>query len=406
MNKDSAFYRVRSHFTSPLRRLLAIAAIPTLLVLGTGAALAAPLSPQDTQRSEELGESGVTAYQAGNLEQAKVQLEEGYRLSGWGTIGVWLAKTYDKLGQTTDAYRVYVEVASAPAVEAEPEPFVHARAEAQQGADAIAATNGVVALRSATPKVALTVSVDGKVTPLTPANTLAVVPGAHTFDVTWQKGKLPRQTLTLVAGQTQTVELDGVTKRERRQPVTKAPVMQYLNFTLAADVEQGWTLVDNAGKVLCALPCKWSGTDAESLVVKQGDQVLPVRLGKKLEQTVTMDVSVTPRRGSKGWALGIGIPSGILFGGSLIALNNATYSAQTPLIISTSVFGAGFAACAWWFVWSKSRPYLDYEVPEKRPQVPKPAPRCGSIGWAPVWVFRGRSKTRNRREGSCVWRLR
>jgi hypothetical protein len=381
VNKDSAFCHLRSPLSVWLRVVLAFVVVPALvLVSNVQTAMAVPLSPQDTQRSEELGESGVAAYEAGNLEQAKAQLEEGYRLSGWGTIGVWLAKTYDKLGLTSDAYRVYIEVASAPAVAGEPEPFVQARVQAQQGADAIAATAGIVRLKSAAPKPDLSVSVDGRVTPLTPANTLAVVPGAHTFDVTWRKGKLPRQNLTLVAGQAQDIELDGVTSRERRQPVARDPVIQNLNFTLAAE-EQGWSLVDGSGKELCQLPCKWSGSDAESLVVKRGDQVLPVRLGRKLERQVTMDVSVNPRRGSKAWALGIGIPSGVLFGASALGLSNSTLRTRTPLIISTSVFGAGFAACAWWFVWSKSRPYLDYDVVEASTHPKTNSQASLSIDW-------------------------
>lgn len=302
------------------------------------------------------------AYHAGNLEQAKAQLEEGYRLSGWGTIGVWLAKTYDKLGLTSDAYRVYVEVASSEPVAGEAEPFVQAREQAKQGADAIAATAGIVELKARAPKPALTVRVDGKVTALTPHNTLAVAPGQHVFDITWQKGRLERQTLTLVAGQTQPIELDAVKTRTRRHTLQE-PVTQYLNFKLAPEVEGGWSLVSSSGEVVCQLPCKWSGTDPESLVVKRGDQVLPVRLGRKLERQETMDVSVNPRRGSKGWALGVGIPSGVLLGASVVGLANSNYRTQTAFVVSTSVFGAGFAASAWWFWWSKSRPYLDYDVP-------------------------------------------
>lgn len=370
---NCAFHRARSILTAGTSRLLKAAlvggvrlrgvvlwAVP--LMLFTFVAHAAELSPADTQRAEELGESGVVAYQAGELQQATAKLEEGYRLSGWGTIGVWLAKTYDKLGRTSDAYRVYIEVASSPAVAGEAEPFAQARLQAQQGADAIAATSSIVQLKSTTTKTALSVSVDGKVTPLSPHNSLAVAPGTHTLDVRWRRGKLPRQTLTLVAGQTHVIELDVVKTRERRAAAT-TPETQYLNFTLAPEVAKGWTLIDGAGKVVCELPCKWSGADPESLVVRQGEHVLPVRLGRKLERQATVDVSVNPKRGSRGWALGLGIPAGVLFGASLVGLANANSNSEVPLIVSTSVFGAGFAACAWWFWWSKSRPYLDYDLP-------------------------------------------
>jgi hypothetical protein len=347
VNQDSTHLRVRSVFVSVARRCL----LAMLLVLmsaacfGTKLANAAPLSDQDTQRAEELGEAGVAAYQAGNLEHAKTQLEEGYRLSGWGTIGVWLAKTYDKLGLVSDAFRIYVEVASSPATVGEPEPFVRARAEAQQGVDAIAATAALVTFKSVSPKRALAVSVDGKSTALTAAFAVAVTPGEHTFDVSWHKGRLPRQTMTLVAGQSQIIELDARDARRQGGAIERTPVVQNINFSAANGVPPGWSLVDSSGKVLCELPCRWSGMNAESLVVKLGDQVLPVRLGKKQEQQSAMNVSVNPRRGSKAWALGIGIPSGVLFGLSLAALPSADYDTQTPLVISTSVFGAGFAAC-------------------------------------------------------------
>jgi hypothetical protein len=365
VNKDSAFYRVLSNvrFRSRPWRLLAI--VGGSLVLHLNLASAAPLNAADVQRSEELGEAGVAAYEASDLEQARTQLEEGYRLSGWATIGLWLGKTYDKLGLTGDAYRTYVEVAASPAVAGEADLFDQARAQARQAAEAIKATSGIVQLKSKSPKLALVVSVDGQLISLTSENTLAVAPGEHTFDISWESGKLPRQTLLLAAAQTQVIELDPAGKSESKQKsATHAAVTQYLNFTLASGVEPGWTLVDSSGKVVCQLPCKWSGLDPETLTVKRGDQTLPVRLGRKLERQVQMDVSVNPRRGSKGWALGIGIPSGILFGASVVGLTNSTYRTQTPLIVSTSVFGAGFAACAWWFVWSKSRPYLEYEVAE------------------------------------------
>lgn len=335
--------------------------VPLLsIMVNVSVALAVPLSENDTERAESLGEAGVMAYDLGDLQQAKTKLEEGYRLSGWGTIGVWLAKTYEKLGLTSDAYRVYVEVASSLPVADEAEPFVQARAEAKRRAEALAAASGLIEVKSHAPKPALSISVDGKVTALTPYNTFAVPPGRHVVDVTWQKGRLPRQTLTLAAGETHVIDLDAVKVRRSAVP---EPVTQYLNFKLSSEVERGWSLVDSSGNVLCELPCKWSGIDPETLVVKRGEEVLPVKLGRKLERRETMDVSVNPKRGSKGWALGVGIPSGVFLGASLVGLANSNYRTQTAFIVSTSVFGAGFAASAWWFWWSKSRPYLDYDVP-------------------------------------------
>jgi hypothetical protein len=242
VHKDSVLNRVRTILASKAQWVLWVTLIvPALSVLLTATALAAsPLSPQDTQRSEELGEAGVAAYQAANYEQAKTQLEEGYRLSAWGTIGVWLGKTYDKLGLTSDAYRVYVEVASSGAVVGEAEPFIQARVQAQQSADAIVATSAIVELKSASAKSALVVNVDGQVVSLTAQNTLAVAPGEHTFEVTWDNGKLPPQALTLVAGQAQVIELDVVKTRQAPSPPTATtPLTQYLNFTLAGAVLGG-----------------------------------------------------------------------------------------------------------------------------------------------------------------------
>jgi len=102
------------------------------------------------------------------------------------------------------------------------------------------------------------------------------------------------------------------------------------------------------------------------LTVRHGEYELPVRLGRRHGRDPNVAVTVNPRRGSKAWALGLGIPAGLLFAGSLLALGESDYPALTAT--SAGVFGAGFGVCVWWFIWSKNHPYLDYETANATPK--------------------------------------
>lgn len=327
----------------------------------TALAWAQTLDPETTREAEQLGERGIAAYEAGQYESARQHLEKGYALSGWGTIGVWLAKTYRQLDMEPDAYRVYADVAAASPQPNEAAPFGAARQEAEQGAAELAAELSVVQFKGGGPAAELRVSVDAQPALLTRAGQLALAPGEHVLQVDSPAGRLASLTLAAEPGTTRTVELESTpaTAEETTTPSSEeAPVQQ---VSLTASNMEGWTLTDAKGNVVCTLPCRWEGTEVQSLSLRREDTVLPIRLGRRLAREPAVDVHVRPERGSKGWALGLGITSGVLALGSLQAASEAGYGERGAFLAGAAVFGAGFAACTWWYLWSKSRPYLDYD---------------------------------------------
>lgn len=348
------------------RRLSSVFVACVMLAFVSPVLAQAPLSNEQTLEAERLGEEGVGAFQAGQFDKAVGPLTSGYELSGWGTIGVWLGKTHEKLSQPLEAYRVYSEVAASPTSSGEPAPFAQAREDAKAAVARLEQTCAVIELHSETPVTGIVVDVGGETRKVSKTNRVAVNPGDVTVNVSWTGGKISPQSLALQAGQRATIELvnDSDAAKQAAADTAKKgkgePVVHNLDFNMVELT--GWTLHDQAGKQICALPCKWAGTDPETLSVRQADQKLLVRIGRKHHQDPNLLVSVNPARGSKGWALGLGIPSGILFITSLLALPETDY----PGVVGTSagVFGAGFGVCVWWFIWSKSRPYLDYEVPD------------------------------------------
>ncbi len=335
------------------------------------------LSSEQTLEAEQLGEQGVNAFNSGRFDEAVEPLEAGYTLSGWGTIGVWLAKTYEKRNQPLEAHRVYSEVAASTPIPGEAAPFAEARSEAATALTRLESSLAVIALESAEPLDTLQVRINGEVRRVSKVNTVAVAPGESTVEALLNDKPVASKALTLQAGQREVIEVTSAATGQippAAAPATKGaaePVTQSLDFSMVELT--GWTLHDEKGNQICALPCKWSGTDPESLTVRRGEQKLPVRMGRRYARDPNLLVTVNPERGSKGWALGLGIPSGILFVGSLLALPESDYPGVTAT--GAVVFGAGFGLCTWWFIWSKSRPYLDYEVPD-----PKTGVKKASIG--------------------------
>ncbi len=359
----------RSSFV--VARAIAVGLLACSLATVTSRAWAVDgLSREQTLEAERLGEAGVGAFESGRYDEALKSLEAGYELSGWSTIGLWLGKTLEKLNQPLEAYRVYVDVAEAQVAQEEPAPLTRAREEAKTAVARLELALAVIQIEAEGTTVSLAVQVDGKARRLSHVKTLAVPAGQSKVEVQWESGHLPSKVYTLTAGQRERIRVrEGAQQPETRHTSAKpveGDVVQTLDFDL---VElEGWSLYDNKDTLICELPCKWSGSDAETLSVRQGDMRLPVKLGRRYANQEDLTVSVNPARGSKGWALGVGIPSGVLFLGSLVALGNPDNEYPGVAAAGTVVFGAGLGLCTWWFIWSKSRPYLDYETPPAKPK--------------------------------------
>lgn len=354
-----SFEFVRRLCTWLLTALLLSCLSPTLAV--------AQLSTEQTLEAERLGEEGVEAFGVGQYDKALEKLESGYDLSGWGTIGVWLAKTYEKVNRPLEALRVYSEVASSEAVAGEAAPFARAREEAQAAAARLEQSYAVIEFVSEQPVRALEVTIDGETRRVSKQGKLAVTPGESTVAASWDGNRLAPVAVTLQPGQHHVVELVAAppapSDNGAEGELSQSAISHSLDFSMVELT--GWTLHDAQGNQICTLPCKWSGTDAHTLTVRHGEYQLPVRLGRRHARDPNIDVTVNPRRGSKGWALGLGIPAGVLFAGSLLALSESDYPALPAA--GAGVFGAGFGVCVWWFLWSKNHPYLEYEVPAKAP---------------------------------------
>jgi hypothetical protein len=337
--------------------------------LAEGASLQPALSVEQTLQAERWGEQGVEAYAAGDYAKALDLLTKGFDLAQWNTIGVWLAKTLEKLEQPLEAYRIYADVAASPISADEPTPFAQAREEAKGAVARLEASLAVVELDADDGVLAINVRVDGEDRRLSQVNTLAVVPGTVTLEVRWEGGSLPSREYTLGAGQRQTLEL-GLDSSSTNDP--NVATVQTLNFEQHG--LSGWTLHDAAGKPICELPCRWAGTDVDGLSVRQGTRQLPVRLSRRHQRDEELLVSVNPPRGSKAWALGVGIPSAVLFLGSMVVW--ASEPDEPALAaVATIGFGASTGACAWWFIWSKNHPYLNYDATTVRGASP-----TGTIG--------------------------
>lgn len=321
------------------------------------------LTAQQTLQAERWGEQGVEAYHVGDYAKALELLGKGYDLSQWNTIGVWLAKTTERLDEPLEAYRIYVDVAASPVAADEPTPFARAREEARGAVDRLEAQLAVVELVAEANVMAINVRVNGEDRRLSKVGTLVVSPGTATLEVRWEGGSLPTQEYMLSAGQRQRVGLgseQGSTSENASDVVTEQ--------TLSFDMHQlqGWTLYDVAGKPICELPCKWTGIAVNGLSVRQGTRQLPVRVSRRHQSNEELLVFVNPSRGSKGWALGLGIPSALMFLGSVVALASEPDEPALAAVASLG-FGAGTAACTWWFIWSKNHPYLTYDTPTARP---------------------------------------
>lgn len=349
---------------SVFRRAPWLCAFALTLSAHTASAESEPvLSAEQTLQAERWGEQGVEAYAAGDYSKALDLLGKGFDLSQWNTIGVWLAKTLEKLDQPLEAYRIYVNVAASPVVADEPTPFAAAREEAQGAVERLETPFAVVELVAEASMLAINVRVNGEDRRLSNVNTLVAIPGTVTLDVRWVGGSLPSQEYILSAGQRQKVEL----RSEQRSSSENAPDVARVQ-TLSFDMHQlqGWTLHDVAGIPICELPCKWTGIDVNGLSVRQGTRQLSVRVSRRHQSNEELLVSVNPPRGSKAWALGLGIPSALLFLGSVVAL--ASETDEPALAAAASIgFGASTAACTWWFVWSKNHPYLTYDATTARP---------------------------------------
>lgn len=335
-------------------------------LLAAEPAIAEALTPETTRQAEQLGEQGVAAYEAAQYHAAREHLEKGYELSGWGTIGVWLAKTYERLGMRTEAFRVYSDVASTSPAPGEATPFANARQEARQAVVRLSNELALIQLKRTGSLSEVTLLVNGSPALLDSQGRVVLPEGEHTLEVSWPGGSLGTINITALPGRTRVIELDaepasaakGPSAQSRPQSSTEPEAH---NLKLLQHGTQGWTLNDSNGNVVCTLPCRWSGTEPESLHLRQGDTVLPMRINKR-ERQRDLEVRVRPERGSKGWALGLGITSGVLTLGSLQAASEAGSYDSAGYLASAAFFGAGFAACTWWFLWSKSRPYLDYEA--------------------------------------------
>lgn len=362
MSKRSSFIAARA---------IAVALVLcSMAIVGSTAWAAESLSREQTLKAERLGEAGVSAFETGRYDEALKALEEGYELSGWSTIGLWLGKTLEKLNQPLEAYRVYIDVAQTQPGADEPAPLTRAREEAQAAVARLELVLAVIQIEAPGATAALSVQVDGKARRLSRANTIAVAAGSSKVEVQWESGNLPPKVYTLAAGQRERIQLAETKREPERRDAPAKPLegaaVQTLDFNM---VElQGWSLYDGKETLICELPCKWSGTDADTLSVRHGETRLPVKLGRRYAKQENLMVSVNPARGSKGWALGVGIPSGVLFLGSLVALGNPDNEYPGVAATGTVVFGAGLGLCTWWFIWSKSRPYLDYEMPPTTPK--------------------------------------
>lgn len=321
-------------------------------------ASASRLSAEQTLQAERWGEQGVEAYEAGDYVKALNLLGKGFDLSRWNTIGVWLGKTLEKLEQPVEAYRIYADVAASPVTADEPMPFVGAREEAKKAVARLEAGLALVELVADVGVVAIQVRVNGEERRLSQVNTLAVIPGTATLEVRWEGGSLPSQEYTLSAGERQTLQLRSERGSNKEQGLSVASVH---TLTFEMHQLQGWTLHDAAGKPICELPCKWTGTAVDGLSVRHGTRQLPVRVSRRHSSYDELLVSVNPPRGSKTWALGLGIPSALLFLGAMAAW--ASEPDEPALAAAATIaFGASTGACTWWFLWSKNHPYLTYDA--------------------------------------------
>jgi hypothetical protein len=85
-----------------------LAAVAFACALSSGIAHADDAATKSAIR--ELGEQGVSAYEAGRYDEAHTKLTRAYELSPLPTLGLWRARALEKLGRWVEASELYLQV--------------------------------------------------------------------------------------------------------------------------------------------------------------------------------------------------------------------------------------------------------------------------------------------------------
>lgn len=130
--------------------------------------------------ARELGYSGTTAYLAHDYVAASQKLEAAYALLPVPTLGLWSARSLDKLGKLLEARARYASVAELQVTRSDG--LVQAKAQSDAAADAIALITRIPTLTvqiDGASAAAVTLSVDGSAQPLLAGRPEPLNPGNY-----------------------------------------------------------------------------------------------------------------------------------------------------------------------------------------------------------------------------------
>jgi hypothetical protein len=166
-----------------------------------------------------------------------------------------------------------------------------------------------------------------------------------------------------------------------------APDSKEVRIVFSAPVDEGWTLHEASGQLVCSLPCTRSVGLGSGLYLERVGDGAKVRVPGGLPWLTTNDAVATPRpaRGSPTWSTVSLIVSGLCFAVGLVnavegtcddtagntyhgsACGNPSYTDETSTYVGVATFcGLATAASTFWWFWSRNEK-LELATPSRLP---------------------------------------
>ncbi len=193
------------------------------------------------EQARPLALAGLELLNAGKNTEAIVKLEEAERIFHAPTHLLFIGRARRGQGELIGAYDTFVDILLEDIPNYAPKPFLKAKREAREEADALLTEIATVVIRvSGVPLDRLAVTIDG-----TPVRTerlaypIGVTAGAHTIEATAEGTTPASQSIEVSAGQSPTVTLtlsavatDLPTKGGQRAPESPFPVLATIMLVL------------------------------------------------------------------------------------------------------------------------------------------------------------------------------
>ncbi len=193
------------------------------VLLAAHPALAQTATPSTTDQARELGERGVSLYDAGEYKRALALFQRAEDLHHAPTLVLYLARCNAKLGHLKQALALYREVIAEALPKNAPAQFAKARAAALAELDPLMARIPTVAVTvDAPPTTTPVLTIDGRTIPKARWGSVELDPGDHTFEVSAEGFAPVSKNVSVPEGERVAVTLALVAPEPAPAPVAPA----------------------------------------------------------------------------------------------------------------------------------------------------------------------------------------